>query len=312
MSKGWHIERLAAALGAEVRGADLARATKDDLEEIYQLLLEHKVLFFPEQDISLEEHVALGKHYGNVECHSNIRNVKTDCPEVFELVASAGGIADEWHSDVTFQSSPSIMSILRMVKCPPVGGDTMWTSLEAAYEGLSSPMQWMCESITALHDAAPHFRPDKMAIHPVVRVHPDTNRKSLYVNEHFTRRLVELSTEESAALLDFLVGWVQRPRFTMRYRWSEGTMAIWDNRCTQHFVVSDFHEERIIQRVTVMGDRVTGAREPRWPPYLRPGPLSATSRYDRQLRSKINLQDAKHRPRPSAKATKKPRENHPR
>ena len=103
-----------------------------------------------------------------------------------------------------------------------------------AYDELSPPMQELCEGLTALHDALPHNRPDKMAIHPVVRVHPETGRKALYVNEHFTRRIVEMNATESQMLLDYLTRWVQNPRFTVRYRWSEGTIGMWDNRCTQH------------------------------------------------------------------------------
>jgi taurine dioxygenase len=161
----------------------------------------------------------------------------------------------------------------------------MWTSLEQAYDELSEPMQSLCEGITALHDALPHNRPDKMAIHPVVRLHPDTGKKSLYVNEHFTRRIVELNWSESKALLEYLTEWVKNPRFTVRYRWSEGTIAMWDNRCTQHFVLNDFEGERIIQRVTVMGDEVQAAAEPAWQPFVRPGPMTAISRHDRQLAS---------------------------
>jgi taurine dioxygenase len=117
----------------------------------------------------------------------------------------------------------------------------------------------------------------------VVRIHPVTQRKSLFVNEHFTRRIVELSHEESRVWLDYLTRWVSNPRFAVRYRWIQGTIAIWDNRCTQHFVLNDFDEERIIQRVTVVGDSPQGARPPRWEPYVRAEYGGATSRYDRQL-----------------------------
>ena len=133
-----------------------------------------------------------------------------------------------------------------------------------------------------LHDAAPHSRPDIMAIHPVVRLHPETGRKSLYVNEHFTRRIVEMNVTESDAVLGYLTGWVKNPRFTVRYHWTSGTIAIWDNRCTQHFVLNDFEGERVIQRVTVMGDQVEAAAQPVAQPWVREGRKSATSRYDRQ------------------------------
>jgi taurine dioxygenase len=277
------VKRLAGSLGAEVTGAQLSQFTASVIAEVKALLLEHKVLFFPQQDITVEQHVEFGKQFGRIESHPNLKNPYTDYPGIFELAATQGGIADEWHTDITFEDHPSILSILHMVKCPEVGGDTMWTSLEQAYGELSAPMQELCEGLTALHDALPHNRPDKMAIHPVVRVHPESGKKSLYVNEHFTRRIVEMNATESEALLTYLVNWVKNPRFTVRYRWQPHTIAMWDNRCTQHFVLNDFEGERIIQRVTVMGDEVTPARPPKWEPFVRPGPLSATSRHDRQL-----------------------------
>lgn len=279
----WQVERLAGALGAEITGVDLNDQSETAIARIKALLLEHKVLFFPGQQLGQDAHVSLGKCFGQIESHPNLKNPFTDHPDIFELAATHGGIADEWHTDITFEAQPSILSVLHMIKCPAVGGDTMWTSLEAAYAELSAPMQSLCEGLTALHDALPHNRPDKMAIHPAVRVHPETGAKSLYVNEHFTRRLVELNAGESEALLNYLTGWVKNPRFTVRYRWSEGTVAMWDNRCTQHFVLNDFDGERIIQRVTVMGDQVRAAAESPWQPYTRVGPRSATSRHDRQL-----------------------------
>jgi len=279
----WQVNRLAGALGAEVRGIDLASATSDDVRAIEQLLLEHLVLFFPEQRISVDQHVALGRQFGPLEGHPHLKNPFTPHTELFELAATHGGVADEWHTDITFRPDPAVMSILHMVKCPPFGGDTMWTSLYQAYDELSAPMRELCDGLTALHDALPHNHPERMAVHPVVRIHPVTARKALYVNEHFTRRIVELNAEESAVLLGFLTRWVTNPRFTVRYRWTEGTIAMWDNRCTQHFVLNDFEGERIIQRVTVMGDKPEGARPPRFEPWVRPGRLSATSRHDRQL-----------------------------
>ncbi|MEX2326939.1 MAG: TauD/TfdA family dioxygenase, partial [Pseudomonadales bacterium] len=240
----WSVKRLAGALGAEVRGIELSKATTDDIAAIKQLLLDHLVLFFPQQHPAIEDHVTFGRQFGKLEGHPNLKNPYTQHPEVFELAATAGGVADEWHTDITFQDEPALMSILHMVKCPEVGGDTMWSSLYAAYDELSPPMKALCEGLTALHDALPHNRPDKMAVHPVVRVHPETGGKALYVNEHFTRRIVEMNATESRSLLDYLTNWVTNPRFTIRYRWTEGTVAMWDNRCTQHFVLNDFEGER--------------------------------------------------------------------
>lgn len=284
----WEVTRLAAALGAEVRGFSIADCTPSDVTAIWDLLHEHQVLFFPEQSPTVDEHVAFGRNFGELEGHPNLKNAFTDHPEIFELAATQGGIADEWHTDITFQSSPALMSVLHMLQCPQTGGDTMWASMHRAYDELSEPMKELCEGLTALHDALPHNRPDKMAVHPVVRVHPVTGKKALYVNEHFTRRIVEMNASESEMLLGYLTKWVNNPRFTVRYNWTPGTIAMWDNRCTQHFVINDFEGERIIQRVTIMGDIVEGVAPPRWQPHSRPGPLSAMSRFDRQLHQYLN------------------------
>ncbi len=283
MSEG-QVVRLSGSLGAEVRGVSVKDLSPDDAESIHSLLMEHQVLFFPEQNLTAAEHVAFGRHFGELEGHPHLDNPVAEHPEIFELAASRGGVADEWHSDISFQEQPSVMAILNMIKCPEVGGDTMWADMYGAYEELSAPLRELCEGLTALHDAAPHGKPEKTTIHPVVRVHPVTRKKSLFVNEHFTRRIVELSHEESDHLLAYLTRWATSPRFTVRYRWSEGALAMWDNRCTQHYVLNDFVGERVIQRVTVMGDEVAAAHEPRWEPYVRTRSAGATSRYDRQLK----------------------------
>ena len=277
------VTRLSAALGAEITNVDLAKVTDNEVDEIKSLLNEHKVIFFPGQKISMDEHVDFGSKFGELEGHPNLKkNNSHSHPKVFELVASEGGIADEWHTDITFQDSPALMSVLHMVKCPEIGGDTMWSSLSAAYDALSDPLKDLCDGLTALHDARPHGKPEKTAIHPVVRTHPETGKKILYVNEHFTRRIVEMSMDESDMLLSHLTKWVTRPEFTVRYNWTEGTIAMWDNRSTQHYVVNDFKDERIIQRVTIMGDVVEASSNPRWEPALREG-FSAVTTHDKQL-----------------------------
>ena len=281
--ESWSVIRLAGALGAEIRGPHLANCSADEIDAIKALLLEHLVIFFPDQTISPEAHVNFGRHFGHLEGHPNLQKNTGLPPEIFELRATTGGVADEWHTDLTFQERPALMSILYMVSCPETGGDTLWTSLYAAYDELSDPMKSLCDGLTALHDALPHNHPEQTSIHPVVRVHPLTGKKALYVNEHFTRRIVEMNATESDAILNLLTKWVSNPRFTVRYNWTPGTIAIWDNRCTQHFVLNDFDSERVIQRVTVVGDQVEGVGPSRWQPWVRPGRLSATSRHDRQL-----------------------------
>jgi taurine dioxygenase len=164
----------------------------------------------------------------------------------------------------------------------------MWTNTCKAYDELSAPLRDLCDGLTAFHDAGPHLASGKGYIHPVVRVHPETGRRALFVNEHFTRRIVELSDAESTALLTLLTRWVQQPRFTVRYRWSAGTVAMWDNRCTQHHVLNDFEGERVIQRVTVMGDDPQPAVElPRWEPF---GSRTATFWRDDAVRRQLKIQ----------------------
>lgn len=284
------VTRLSAALGAEVTGIRLAEVDAADIAEIKCLLEEHMVLFFPDQHLNADDHVAFGRHFGHLEGHPNLKD-RNDVahPEIFRLEASSGGIADEWHTDLTFLPQPALMSILNMKVCPEVGGDTMWASLIAAYEGLSAPMQELCDGLSALHDALPHDRADRMTIHPLIRVDPATGRKALYVSEHFTRRIVEMSAQESEVLLGYLTKWVQQPAFTVRYRWRAGAIGMWDNRFTQHHVVNDFVGERVIERVTIMGDDVHG-NQPRWQPFTRMAKLSAMSRHDRQLRRYLSGQ----------------------
>jgi taurine dioxygenase len=285
------VRRLSGSLGAEIRGLHLGDATADHAAVIHSLLLEHMVLFFPEQHLDADEHLAFGRLFGELEAHPNL-DLQRERPEFFELraVDGAGGIADEWHSDITCAPEPSKFAILQAKVVPEVGGDTLWANACKAYDELSAPLRDLCDGLTAYHNAAPHLAPEKGAIHPVVRVHPETGRRSLFVNEHFTRRIVELSDAESTMLLDHLTRWVQQPRFTVRYRWAAGTIAMWDNRCTQHHVLNDFEGERVIQRVTVMGDHPQSAAPlPRWEPF---GSKTATFWRDADMRRQLRAERA--------------------
>jgi taurine dioxygenase len=265
---------VAGALGAEVRGIDLRAPVSDDaLAAIRRALIEHLVLFFPEQHLDPEQHRAYAARWGEMEIHPYIPKVG-GYPEVVELRASGGYVADVWHTDVTFSERPPVMSILNMVTSPAVGGDTMWSNQYAAYEALSAPMRELLDGLTAVHTARVYGHPENRAEHPAVRVHPETGRRCLYVNAQFTARFPQLSRAESDALLAYLTQHAVQPRFTVRYRWTPGTIAMWDNRCTQHFVLNDFTGERVIQRVTILGDLPEGT-PPRWPHNPRPEQMSA-------------------------------------
>lgn len=282
-STDWQVRQLGTVLGAEVTGIVLADTNDADKAEIRRLLHANKVLFFPGQHMNASDHIEFGRFFGPLEGHPNLKDSNAvEHPELFRLVASTGGIADEWHTDLTFQEQPALMSILNMKQCPEVGGDTMWCDLFAAYEKLSPPLQDLCDGLSALHDAHPHNHPEKMTTHPLVRHDPETGRKALYVNEHFTRRIVEMNAQESDLLLSYLTKLVQQPAVTVRYHWTPGTICMWDNRFTQHYVVNDFEGERVIERVTVMGDKPLG-NAPRWEPWPTHTKSSAMIRHDRQL-----------------------------
>ncbi len=282
MTNNYTVVPLTTSLGAEVRGLNLASLSEKDVPDFVNLINQYKILFFPDQSLTIDQHVAFGGMFGELQGHPHYENPITKHDQIFELAASRGGVADEWHSDISFKPSPALYSILKMVKCPAIGGDTLWTNPEAAYESLTPPLRELCDGLTALHTAEAHGRPEVMTVHPVVRVHPDTGKRSLFVNEHFTKRIVEMSYEESNYWLAYLTRWVGQTRFSVRYRWQAGTIAMWDNRCTQHKVLNDFSEERIIQRVTVMGDRPQGVQK-RWPAYTSNLNPSDTSRYDASL-----------------------------
>ena len=254
---------VAGALGAEVHGVHLGSVDDAGFAEVRAALAEHLVLFFPDQHLTHDEHAAFGARWGEVEIHQFLTKVDDDHPEIVVLDSETGGKADVWHTDVTFRPDPPICSILQMRICPPVGGDTMWANLQLAYDELSTPIRELCDGLTAIHSAAGFGQPGVTHEHPVVRVHPETGRRALYVNPVFTRRIPQLRPAESRALLSYLYEHAVQPQFTCRYRWAEGTIGIWDNRVTQHYAVDDYGSQRRIERVTVLGDRPEG-NDPRW------------------------------------------------
>lgn len=254
---------VAGALGAEVHGIRLGEIDDAGFAEVRAALAEHLVLFFPDQHLTHDEHAAFGARWGEIEIHPFLAKVDDDHPQIVVLDSETGGKADVWHTDVTFRPDPPICSILQMRICPPVGGDTMWANLQLAYDELSAPIRELCDGLTAIHSAAGFGQPTVTAEHPVVRVHPETGRRALYVNPVFTRRIPQLRPAESRALLSYLYEHAVQPQFTCRYRWAEGTVGVWDNRVTQHYAVDDYASQRRIERVTVLGDRPEGG-DPRW------------------------------------------------
>lgn len=242
------------ALGAEVRGVHLGAVDDALLQAIQGALREHLVLFFPDQGLSPDEHRSFALRFGPPEIHPFIPKLDDAHPEIVVLKAESGFIADVWHTDCTFDASPPVCSVLNAVQMPPAGGDTLFANQLLAYERLSDPMKEMLSGLTAIHTAANYGNPEVKAEHPVVRCHPETGRPSLFVNRQFTRRIPQLSRDESDALLELLFRHATQPDFTCRYAWEEGTIGIWDNRCTQHCAVNDYEGERVISRVTILGD----------------------------------------------------------
>lgn len=242
-------------LGTEVQGIDLRNPLDPGtLAALRALLTERLVLFFPQQHLSMPELKAFGQQWGVLEVDDSAAHVRSaEDPEVVELKASVGYVADKWHTDLTPMPNPPFGSILSMKTLPAVGGDTMWSSQYMAYETLSAPIRDLIDNLTAIHA---HPRMVERSEHPVVLVHPDSGRKCLFVNPQYSVRIPQLAQVESDALLRVLFEHSVQPPFTVRRRWTAGDIAIWDNRATQHYVVSDFTGERVIQRVTVKADAI--------------------------------------------------------
>jgi len=262
------INPLTPTIGAEIEGIDLREELDDDaVAEIRQALLDWKVIFFRDQDITQEQHIAFGRRFGDLEIHPATKPGQEN-PEVLHLRSIAGvSEAASWHSDVTWREAPSLGSILRARIMPEVGGDTMWMDQAAAYEGLSPAMKdWVC-SLTALHDGSIFAKVGGITKeqfwglypvqeHPVVRTHPETGQRALYVNRNFTTRINGLSDKESDWLLQHLFDQASRPEYQVRFRWRANSIAFWDNRASQHYAVHDYMPAmRHMERVTVIGDK---------------------------------------------------------
>jgi taurine dioxygenase len=248
------VTRLSGVLGAEVRGVDLANLDDETFETIRELFLDHLVLLFPGANLTPAAHVAFGARFGELSVHPHGPNLE-GFPEVL-VVESDRGKSDKWHTDMTWVERPPMLTSLKLVTVPAVGGDTLWSNQYLAYERLSGPMRDLLDGLTAVHSSLPAYpnAPEEVWTHPVVRLHPETGRKCLFVNGLYPTHIVELSRGESDAVLRYLSVWSERPDFQCRYRWTAGDLAIWDNRCTQHFAVADYDEFRRAERLTVIGD----------------------------------------------------------
>ena len=263
-------------IGAEIEGLSLAEPLDDaTFAELHRALLEWKVLFFRDARLTPARHDELARRWGPLETHPFMRHVydnqPADAPRVvrFEKGANVTGYENVWHSDVSWREEPSLGSLLHAVEVPAVGGDTLWADMGAAYDCLADDVKARIDGLTAVHDwwdtfgaamspdqreaLRPEFPPVE---HPIVRTHPETGRKTLYVNAIFTSHVVGLPADESARLLDYLYRQATYPEYQCRFHWTAGALAIWDNRATQHYATSDyFPQRRVMERITVIGDR---------------------------------------------------------
>ncbi len=273
------IEPSAGTLGAEISGVDLSQPLGDEIiAEIRQALLDNLVIFFREQHITPDQQVAFSRRFGELHIHPYIPN-REGYPEILQLKSKADGPgnmayqSNTWHTDLTYEAEPPAACVLRAVEVPPAGGDTMWNNMYAAYEALSKPMREFLDDKIAVHYIAISMPADFLeqkysakqverfhektppVEHPVVRTHPETNRKGLFVNRNFTSHILGLTRGESDAMVAFLLQHTEQPEFAVRFHWAQDSIAMWDNRCTQHYAIVDYHTQRTMDRVTICGDR---------------------------------------------------------
>ena len=263
------VSPLTPAIGAEIGNVDLGQVTDQEIIDIRAALLKHKVVFFREQTLSQAQHIGLARGFGELEIHPATPSSQSN-PEVLHIAhgPESKGQENFWHSDVTWREKPSLGSVLKAVKVPAVGGDTLFANMVLAYELLPENMKEAITGRVAIHDIARVFakRLNKSAEelreryppveHPIVRTHPETGESVLYVNTAFTSHIKDMDRDESAQLLRTLYLTAANPEIQCRFRWEKRALAFWDNRASQHFASSDyFPQVRKMERVTIAGDR---------------------------------------------------------
>ena len=273
MNHSFNIKPFAPNLGAVITNVDLSYDINDaELKGIRDAFLKFQVLFFQNQsEISPENHIKLGKYFGDLHIHPAAPKMK-NYPQIFEINTNknskiANG-AEDFHSDVSCDIEPPLGTMLQLHILPECGGDTMFANMYMAYEALSNPIQKFLSDLKASHESE-HFYSGRYktesnskskteypsAIHPVIRTHPETGKKAIFVNKFFTKRILGLEPKESKFILDFLFSHIEKTEFQIRYRWNKNDMAFWDNRCTIHKALWDyFPNERKGRRVTIRGD----------------------------------------------------------
>ena len=270
------IELISGALGAEVKGIDLKDSSIENWNVINDLLLEHKVLFFRNQNITSEEQLNLARKFGPLERHIYVKG-REKYPEILRIIKEPDEKqqwGETWHTDVSYNPKPTKVIMLRSIKIPPVGGDTMFSNMELAYETLDDEIKKKIDDKKAIHSSlgAAAFVDAYKAMegngnlkeysnsHPVVRTHPETGKKILYVNSMYTKKILDLDEDESDHILNHIFKHQERLDFTCRFKWTENAVAIWDNRSTLHQGLTDFFpgrglgHERVMDRIAIEGD----------------------------------------------------------
>jgi taurine dioxygenase len=274
------VERIAGALGAEISGINLSHDLDDAaIGEIRRALVDNQVVFFRDQHLTPERHLAFGRRFGTLQVHDFVEGM-ADNEEIIEVRKEEyekRNFGGGWHTDVSYLDRPALGSVLYARDVPDVGGDTMFASQYLAYDALSDGMKRMLGTMTAIHSARRPYGPDAARAraygpssmqfnfsedahaeveHPVIRTHAESGRKALYVNATFTIRFKDMTEDESLPLLRYLCEHAVRPEFTCRFRWKKNSIAFWDNRAVQHNAVNDYHgQRRIMHRVTIEGER---------------------------------------------------------
>ena len=265
------VRPLSPTIGAEIRGVDCAGPLSDDeIAAIRAVWLERLVVFFPDQRLDDESQIAFAGRFGELTESHPVEPQVLERKEIHSI-ESGKDRTDFWHTDITFMQRPAMASLLRSIEVPEAGGDTMWSDTRAAYDTLAEPLQRLCDGLSAYH-FSPYYAQavaeghgnvwegKKLtrllpALHPVVRTHPETGRKNLFVNPGFTLRIEGFPEGQSDRFLRLLYEHMTDPRFVVRYHWAPGTLAFWDNRATMHYGIFDYEgERRVMHRVTLRGD----------------------------------------------------------
>jgi taurine dioxygenase len=278
MNNRIEVRPVAGAIGAEIEGVDIAEEPGEaTIGAIRRALLDHGVIFFRGQEFDAEQHKAFARRFGPIFVHPNFKGTGPD-PEIVTILREPGDakiVGEDWHSDTTMMAEPPMGAILYAIEVPPHGGDTIFANQYAAYEALSDGMKRLLEGLRAVHSdrrvagpqaamnarRATKVREDSewretVSLHPVVRTHPETGRKCLFVNHSYCVGFEGMTEAESRPLLEFLMQHGHRPEFTCRFRWEKGSVAFWDNRCTKHIAVNDAQPfRRLMRRVQIAGDR---------------------------------------------------------